>query len=122
MRVGLIEPDDGARGALDRGLSRAGAQVTPFASLEAFSRAAPAVDAVVADVPDDQGAADKLLDVIRGHAADAPVVALRRRASPRLMPPGTPNVRELAKPTDLHSIRAALTGAVRDGTPQGPPE
>lgn len=120
MRVGLIEPNDRARGALDRGLSRAGARVTPFASLEAFSRGAPSVDAVVADVPDDPGAGIRLLDLIRRHVVGVPLVALRRRASPRVMPPGTSNVLEIAKPTDLRAIRAALTEISGSPAPTAP--
>jgi two-component system, cell cycle sensor histidine kinase and response regulator CckA len=121
LRVGLIEPDDRARGALERGLTGAGALVTPFASPEAFSRAAPTVDAVVADVPDDQAAGVRLLRSIRPGDDDVPVVVLRRRASPRVMPPGTANVLELAKPTDLQAIRAALTEISGGGTPQASP-
>ena len=115
-RVGLVEPGDGARGALARGLERDGLRVVAAPDLSGLDgRADPPLDAVIADVPDRPGAGAALVQAIRARSGEVPVVLLRRRASPRATLPGTPGVVELAKPVDLARIRAALASLPRSG-------
>jgi len=109
MKVALIEPDIEIRGALERGLARSGTLVSAFGDVSTFGGDASRWDAVIADVPDHPGAGEALLGAIRGRHATTPVVLLRRRASPCAVVPGTSSVLELSKPTDLETIRDALS-------------
>jgi hypothetical protein len=108
MKVALIEPDIEIRGAVERGLARSGALVWAFGDISMFGADGSRWDAVIADVPDHPGAGEALLRAIRDRHATTPVVLLRRRASPCAVVPGTSSVLELAKPTDLETIREAL--------------
>lgn len=121
LKVALIEPNLMARQAIERGLSRSGAGVSAFADLSALTADPSRWEAVVADVPDLPGAGQALIEAIRAHQAGTPVVLLRRRASPCAVPPDTRGVLELAKPTDLDAIRAALADVSRQDPPPGAP-
>lgn len=107
-RVGLLESAEEARGALARGLERAGLRVVAGPDVSTLGNAPLPLDAVIADVPDRPGAGTALVQAIRERSGEVPIVLLRRRASPRTTLPGTPGVVELAKPTDLARIRSAL--------------
>ncbi|MEX2466399.1 MAG: ATP-binding protein [Gemmatimonadota bacterium] len=117
LRVGLIEPDVQARGALARGLSRAGIEVSGFSSTAEIASSGATFDAVVADVPDHPGAGQAIVEVLRDRKEGEPVVLLRRRASPQAFAPGTPNVLEVAKPVDLAAVRNAIQTVTR-GNPR----
>ena len=116
--VTLIEPLDGARSALERGLGRFGIQVSAVASLSHADPETFPCDVVVSDVPDRPGAGETVVRAIRERMGEVPVVLLRRRSNPRATDPGTRGIVELAKPTDLATIRRALTD-VRRGFPSG---
>lgn len=113
MRVALIEPDIEIRRALERGLARCGAEVAAFGDVSTFGDHPFRWDAVIADVPSHPGAGEALIGAIRGRDTATPVVLLRRRASPCTVAPGTPSVRELSKPTDVATIRDALSSLSR---------
>lgn len=115
--VGVIEPSDATRRALARGLGGTHTRVTAVASTEDLPAGGAPLQAVIADVADHPGAGPALLDTIRARVADVPVVLLRRRSSPRAIAPDTPGVLELAKPTDLGTIRNAVRRVTGPRTP-----
>lgn len=107
--VGLIEPDAAQRSALTRALEREGFDVRAAADHATLMAQGDGHAAVVVDVEGRPGAGWRILEALRSGAPERPVILLRRRTSPRITPPGTRGVTELAKPTHGAAIREALT-------------